>query len=44
MLASVLIVWSLAGIPQCTEMCLGDEQVRLADAARKRQPGAGARL
>jgi len=35
MLASLLVIWSLAGIPQCTEVCLGDEQVRLADAAPK---------
>jgi len=38
MLASLLIVWSLAGTPQCTEVCLGDEQVRLADAAQKGSP------
>ena len=35
MLASLLIIWSLAGIPQCTELCLGDEQLRLAEAAPK---------
>jgi TonB family protein len=35
MVAGLLVIWSLAGIPQCTEVCLGDEQVRLADAAPK---------
>src|SRR5262245_12728847 len=35
MLASLLVVWSLAAVPQCNEVCLGDEQVRLADAAPK---------
>jgi TonB family protein len=35
MLASLLVIWSLAGIPQCTERCLGDEQFRLAEAAPK---------
>src|SRR2546428_4555613 len=33
MVASLLVIWSLAGIPQCTELCLGDEQLRLAEAA-----------
>jgi len=38
MLTSLLVIWSLAGVPQCTEVCLGDEQARLADAAPKGSP------
>jgi TonB family protein len=35
MLASLLVIWSMAGSPQCNELCLGDEQLRLAEAAPK---------
>jgi len=38
MVASVLVVWFLAAAPQCTdssELCLGDQQRRLAEAAPK---------
>jgi len=33
MVASLLLIVGLAGIPQCDEVCLGDEQLRLAEAA-----------